>query len=68
MNWYHDRFSRVFARIEPQQFQESFLSWVNSIVKELKLEVISIDGKTMKQSYNRNDQQKALHIGKDSGI
>jgi hypothetical protein len=50
------------ARIEPQQFQEGFLSWVNSIVKELKLEVIAIDGKTMKQSYDRNGQQKALHI------
>jgi hypothetical protein len=24
--------------------------------------VIAIDGKTMKQSYDRNDQQKALHI------
>jgi predicted transposase YbfD/YdcC len=58
----HDTFSRVFARIEPQQFQECFLSWVNSIVGELKLEVIAIDGKTMKQSYDRNDQQKALHI------
>lgn len=58
----HDTFSRVFTLIEPQQFQECFLSWVNSIVKELKLEVIAIDGKTMKQSYDRNDQQKALHI------
>ena len=58
----HDTFSRVFALIEPQQFQEGFLSWVNSIVKELKLEVIAIDGKTMKQSYDRNARQKALHI------
>jgi predicted transposase YbfD/YdcC len=58
----HDTFSRVFSRIEPQQFQEGFLIWVNSIVKELKLEVIAIDGKTMKQSYDRNGQQKALHI------
>ena len=51
-----------FSRIEPEQFQECFLSWVNSIVKELELEVIAIDGKTMKQSYDRNYQQKALHI------
>lgn len=58
----HDTFSRVFARIEPQQFQECFLSWVNAIVGELELNVIAIDGKTMKQSYDRNDQQKALHI------
>ncbi|MEG4854021.1 ISAs1 family transposase [Microcoleus sp. B5-D4] len=52
----------LFARIEPQQFQECFLSWVNAIVGELELNVIAIDGKTMKQSYDRNDQQKALHI------
>jgi hypothetical protein len=58
----HDTFSRVFARIEPQQFQECFLSWINAIVGELELNVIAIDGKTMKQSYDRNDQQKALHI------
>jgi hypothetical protein len=58
----HDTFSRVFARIEPQQFQKCFLSWVNAIVGELELNVITIDGKTMKQSYDRNDQQKALHI------
>lgn len=58
----HDTFSRVFARIEPKQFQECFLSWVNSITQKLELEVIAIDGKTMKQSYNRNQSQKPLHI------
>ena len=58
----HDTFSRLFARIKPQQFQECFLSWVNAIVGELELNIIAINGKTMKQSYDRNDQQKALHI------
>ena len=58
----HDTFSRVFARLEPKQFQECFLSWVNSITKKLELEVIAIDGKTMKQSYDRNQSQKPLHI------
>jgi len=51
-----------FARIEPKQFQESFLSWVNSITKKLEREVIAIDGQTMKQSYDRNQGQKPLHI------
>jgi hypothetical protein len=51
-----------FARIEAQQFQECFWSWVNAIVAELELNVIAIDGETMKQSYDRNDQQKAIHI------
>jgi predicted transposase YbfD/YdcC len=38
------------------------LSWVNSITQKLELEVIAIDGKTMKQSYDRNQSQKPLHI------
>ncbi|MEG4109684.1 ISAs1 family transposase [Microcoleus sp. S13_C5] len=55
------RLVSFFARIEPQQFQQCFLSWVNAIAGELELNVIAIDGKTMKQSYDRNDPQKALH-------
>jgi len=31
-----------FARIEPQQFQEGFLSWVNAIVGELELNAIAL--------------------------
>lgn len=58
----HDTFSRVFSRIEPEEFQQCFLSWVNSITKKLGVEVIAIDGKTLKQSYDRNKKQKALHI------
>jgi len=38
----HDTFSRVFARIEPQHFQEGFLSWVNAIVGELELNAIAL--------------------------
>lgn len=58
----HDTFSRVFSRLEPQQFQDCFLSWVKSITQKLEIDVIAIDGKTMKQSYDRNKKQKALHI------
>jgi hypothetical protein len=38
----HDTFSRIFSRIEPQQFQECFLSWVNAIVGELELNAIAL--------------------------
>jgi len=38
------------------------LSWVNSISQKLEREVIAIDAKTMKQSYDRNQSQKSLHI------
>ncbi|WP_293064600.1 MULTISPECIES: ISAs1 family transposase [unclassified Moorena] len=58
----HDTFSRVFARLNPEEFQQGFLNWVNSITKKLGVKVIAIDGKTLKQSYDRNQKQKALHI------
>ncbi len=58
----HDTFSRVFARINPEDFQKCFRDWINSITEKLGIEVIAIDGKTLKQSYDRNQSQKALHI------
>ena len=51
-----------FQRLNPEEFAASFTSWINLIVQKLGAEVIAIDGKTLKQSYDRNDFQKALHI------
>lgn len=42
----HDTFARVFARLNPDEFQQSFLNWVRSISKIFQGEVIAIDGKT----------------------
>lgn len=41
----HDTFTRVFARIDPVQFQQSFLSWVEAIAKMLPGDIVAIDGK-----------------------
>ena len=45
-----DTFGRVFARLEEEQMQTCFVSWVNSISKLLGAEVIGIDGKTLRHS------------------
>lgn len=58
----HDTISRVFQRLNPEEFATSFSSWIDLIVQKLGVEIISIDGKTLKQSYDRNNFQKALHI------
>ena len=58
----HDTNALVFARLEPEVFRQCFCSWVKSITQVLGAQVISIDGKTTKQSYDRNGQQKAIHI------
>jgi predicted transposase YbfD/YdcC len=44
----HDTFNRVFARLNPQQFQECFLEWVQYLIRTSSGQikgVVSIDGK-----------------------
>lgn len=45
-----DTFRRVFERINPQVFEQCFQRWVQSLVDRLGLQVIAIDGKTLKGS------------------
>src|SRR5947199_3444447 len=40
----HDTFGDLFARIDPDEFQRGFLSWVQTIAQFLPGEVIPIDG------------------------
>lgn len=57
----HDTFGRVFARIDPKQFQESFLQWIEA-VQTVRMDAIAIDGKTHRGSHDRPNGQAALHL------
>ena len=56
----HDTFNRVFARLDPKQLEKCFENWVKSIKNLLSSEQIAIDGKTVRHSYDRNQEQKAI--------
>ncbi|WP_414530935.1 ISAs1 family transposase [Nodularia chucula] len=56
-----DTFRRVFERINPKEFEQCFRQWVQSLVEKLGVEVVAIDGKTHRGSYDRESQLKALH-------
>jgi len=58
----HDTFARVFAQLNPQQFQSCFLNWIKSIQKITDGEVVAIDGKTLCGSYDRNSDQTAIQM------
>ena len=58
----HDTFRRVFARIDPEQFQSCFLNWIKSIEKVTSKEIIAIDGKTLRRSYDTKYGQSAIHM------
>jgi predicted transposase YbfD/YdcC len=57
-----DTFRRVFERINPKVFEQCFQKWVQSIVETVGAEIIPIDGKTLKGSYDREQGKSALHL------
>jgi predicted transposase YbfD/YdcC len=56
----HDTFNRVFARLDPEQLQKCFLAWVQSISSLVEGEIVAIDGKTLRHSYDKNKNKKAI--------
>ena len=58
---FHDTIARVFSRLNPEEFQQSFLSWIQSISCFNQGEVIAIDGKTLRHSYG-GQSKKAIHM------
>ena len=58
----HDTFSRVFARLNPEQFPQCFLNWIKSISNITSGEVVAIDGKTLRHSYDKGADKKAIHM------
>ena len=57
----HDTFGRVFALIDPKQFEASFLQWVQAIGTTVP-GVIAVDGKTLRRSHDHAAGKKALHL------
>ena len=58
----HDTFGRVFARISPEHFQACFSAWVQSLLPKLDEEIVPIDGKTLRHSYDRTSGKAAVHM------
>jgi predicted transposase YbfD/YdcC len=58
----HDTVARVFARLDPEQMQECFLRWITAISQLSQGEVIAIDGKTLRHSYDRANGKGAIHM------
>jgi hypothetical protein len=55
-----DTSRRLFERISPLALEKSFNTWLSSLVVDLGAQVIPIDGKTVKGSYQGHGEQSAL--------
>lgn len=58
----HDTFNRVFARIKAEEFQKCFISWMNEIRDVTDGEVVAIDGKSLRRSFDRASAKSAIHM------
>src|SRR5918996_476781 len=58
----HDTFRRVFMLIDPDAFERGFAAWAGSLVDGFEREVIAIDGKTLRRSFDRRRERSPLHL------
>ena len=58
----HDTFGDVFAMINGDEFQRSFVRWVQGVFTITEGQVVSIDGKTARRSHDKAIGKDALHM------
>ena len=58
----HDTFGRVFAVLSPQALQACFLRWIQAVAHVTEGQVVAIDGKTLRRSYDRRSAKAAVHM------
>ena len=58
----HDTFGRVFSMLDAETFESCFRAWIQSLSIDVKNEIISIDGKSLRGSHDSSKGQKMLHM------
>jgi predicted transposase YbfD/YdcC len=58
----HDRFNAIFAAIKPAEFEKCLLSWVTALHEVTAGQIIAIDGKTLRGSFDAASSKAAIHM------
>ena len=58
----HDRFNAIFAAMNAREFEMCLLSWITSLHEITSGQVIAIDGKTLRRSYDAASSKSAIHM------
>ena len=58
----HDTLGDIFAKIDPQAFEQCFLKWTLGVCQLFDGEVVSIDGKQLRGSYDRASKKAPIHM------
>jgi predicted transposase YbfD/YdcC len=58
----HDRFNAILAAIKPAEFEKCLLSWVTALHEITDGQVVAIDGKTLRRSFDAASSKSAIHM------
>jgi predicted transposase YbfD/YdcC len=58
----HDTFTRVLQMLDPRRFHQCFMDWVQALHEVTRGEVVAIDGKTLRRSFDKASGLPALHL------
>jgi predicted transposase YbfD/YdcC len=58
----HDTFWRIFRHLDPEQFERCFRSWMASVYELSGHQVIAIDGKQVRRSYDKQSGKAAIQM------
>jgi len=58
----HDTIGRVFSIIDPEEFRECFVEWVKAICGDLVGDIINIDGKALRHSYDTEAGKSMIYM------
>jgi len=56
----HDTFGRVFARLDPEQFEACFRSWIQAVMEVTQGQVLAVDGKELRRSHDHTVGKGAI--------
>jgi len=57
-----DTIARVMRKLNTKAFQERFIEWMKAVSTQTDGEVVAIDGKTLRRSFNAKESKAAIHM------
>ncbi|WP_375321069.1 ISAs1 family transposase [Aliivibrio logei] len=57
----HDTIARVICRLKPEEIETAFQRWMSCLIEATGSDVIAIDGKTARRSFDTRERLNPLH-------
>jgi predicted transposase YbfD/YdcC len=58
----HDRFNAVLGSLKPAEFEKCLLNWITELHEVTAGQVVAIDGKTLRRSFDKASNKSAIHM------